>query len=93
MSPKRIFMPEIAAKQLQGLPADTRLHVEACLENLDVHMATAQPGPLMARLVRFEEGFMADAGGASVFFTVDVGLRTAFIRRIELSPPAPGSQE
>jgi mRNA-degrading endonuclease RelE of RelBE toxin-antitoxin system len=86
MNLKRIFIPESVAKHLQGLPADKRLHVESYLENLDVSIATAPADRFVARLVRSEEGFKAAVDGAEIFFTVDIGLRTVFIRRIELRP-------
>ena len=85
MELKRIFLPEMVAKQLQVLPADTRFHVEAYLENLDVHMATVPHEHFVTRLERFEDGFLAAVQGADIFFTVDVGLRSAFIRRISMS--------
>jgi hypothetical protein len=85
MELKRIFLPEMAAKQLQALPAATRFHVEAYLENLDVHLATAPHERFVERLERADEGFTADVQGAGIFFTVDIGLRIAFIRRISVS--------
>lgn len=84
MNLKRIIIAGNAAKQLEVLPADTRVHVEAFLENLDLHLATAPRDRLVTHLVRFADGFLWTMDGAAVFFTVDLGMRTAFIRRIEV---------
>jgi hypothetical protein len=93
MNLKRIYIPESVAKQLQGLPAAQRLNVETYLENLDVHITTVPRNHFVASLVRFEEGFIAAVDDADVFFTVDIGLRTAFIQRIDLRTPDAGPRK
>lgn len=89
MNLKRIFIPESVAKHLHGFPPDKRLHVETYLENLEVHIATVPRRHFVEQLARFEEGFKAAVDGADIFFTVDISLRTVFIRRIELRAPEP----
>jgi hypothetical protein len=81
---KRIFIPDSVAKHLQGVSAATRIHLEAYLENLDHLMTTTPREHLVARLVREDDGFIGTVEGASIFFTVDINVRTVFVRRIEL---------
>jgi hypothetical protein len=83
---KRIFIPESVAKHLKGMSAATRVYLEAYLENLDHLMTTAPREHLVARLVREDDGFVGAVEGATVFFTVDINVRTVFIRRVELLP-------
>lgn len=87
MNLKRVFMPESVAKQLRSFPADTRLHVEMYLENLDLIMVNTPRPLLVKRLERGEEGFVATVNEASLHFSVDVDSCTAFIWRIELPFP------
>jgi len=86
---QRIFVPKQVEAQLQELPVDTRVHVEAYLDNLDHLMGTLSAERLVMRFTRGPAGFLGRVEGACVFFALDTVLRKALIQRIAAEPPAP----
>lgn len=79
----RIFIAQSAEFQLKRLPEDVRLHIETHLENLALVLEQDAPEALLARLPREDEGFVADVGGALIYFSVDTTLRALTVQRLE----------